>query len=79
MNRTFPVIAVVIGVLLFVPGIFFSALYISEAVLKKWGDADQSLVFWYLPLLFTGLGAILSGVLLSVWGCKRLRMPNEKP
>jgi len=78
MNRIIPIIAVIAGILTFILGVCFSAMYIFEGIIKTRGDADQSLVFWYLPLLFMGLGGISSGALLSFWGRKKLRTRKEQ-
>jgi len=49
----------VLGVLATLLGLFLVVVYIAEAVVARWGEADQSLLFWYLPLLFAGF--ILTG------------------
>lgn len=45
----------ILGCALMVIGIVFSALYILEAFIKRVGEPDQSLIFWYVPILFIGL------------------------
>ena len=52
------------GSLLSLAGIGFIVLYVKEAVADRYGEADQSLVFWYLPVLFIGMGLLLGGLLL---------------
>jgi len=37
-------------------GIFFTALYIYE-VWEVLGEADQSVIYWHLPILWIGFGA----------------------
>lgn len=43
------------GVMLLLMGLIFIWGYTSEAVIARIGEPDQSLLFWYLPLLSVGL------------------------
>jgi len=52
-------VGITVSVLVTLSGLLLVAVYISEAVVSRWGEADQSLLFWYLPFLFAGL--ILTG------------------
>ena len=54
------------GITLALMGLFFIGAYISEAYLARIGEPDQSLLFWYLPLLFIGLFTTALGVLI-IW------------
>ncbi len=54
-------------------GITFIVLYVLEAVIARRGEPDQSLLFWYLPVLFLGLIGMVIGLGVSVWGIIRLR------
>jgi hypothetical protein len=58
--------------LLIVGGLFVAA-YILEAIVKRVGEPDQSLLFWYLPFLFLGLIGVIIGAVSSVWGIIRLK------
>ena len=73
MKRIIPVIAVFLGIILFVPGLFFTGMYVSEAIVKTAESADRSLIFWYLPILFTGLAGLIGGTVLWLWAGIKLR------
>ena len=47
-------------------GLVFIGAYVSEALIARIGDPDQSLLFWYLPLLLVGIFTAALGVLI-VW------------
>lgn len=66
-------ILVVFGILLVLLGMIFMGMYAWEAVISRIGDPDQSLLFWYLPILFIGIFAMLGGLLLLYLGRTRLR------
>lgn len=52
-------------------GVTFCAMYVVEAFIKRIGEADQSLLFWYLPILFMGLFSLMAGLGLLAWGRNR--------
>jgi fatty acid desaturase len=54
-------------------------MYIAEAIVARVGDPDQSLLFWYLPILFIGLAGLVAGVGLGIWGFGRLRAMRSSP
>jgi len=54
-------------------GIIFVVMYIVEGIVKRIGEPDQSLLFWYLPILFIGVICIITGLSLFVWGFKLRR------
>jgi hypothetical protein len=54
-------------------GVTFIAMYVSEAIVKRTGDPDQSLIFWYLPILFLGVSIAMIGFSSLIWGLKQLR------
>ena len=56
------------AVLLVLGGAALVAGYVQEAVLARWGDPDQSLLFWYLPILFLGLAGLALGLTCGYWG-----------
>ena len=68
--------ALAFGILSFILGVVFVVAYISEAVIARLGEPDQSLLFWYLPILFMGIAGIGLGTgagILGVIGLRRLR------
>ena len=61
------------GSLVTLAGAVFVAAYLWEAVIERRGDPDQSLLFWYLPILFLGLGGLASGIAMLRRGIRRMR------
>lgn len=61
------------GALLSITGVAFVAMYVFEAIVLRAGEPDQSLLFWYLPILFLGLIGLVIGLGASIWGIKKLR------
>ncbi|MCZ6803990.1 MAG: hypothetical protein O7D86_08680 [Proteobacteria bacterium] len=53
-------------------------MYVWEAFISRIGDPDQSLLFWYLPILFLGL--VLGGVGVSMFliGVKPLKAKRRE-
>ena len=72
--KTLPYLPLAFGVLTAFTGAAFTVLYIIEAVIARAGEPDQSLLFWYLPVLYLGLIGMLIGTVMVVWGVSRLRM-----
>jgi hypothetical protein len=66
------------GGLLAILGMALVAVYIREAVLARVGEPDQSLLFWYLPILVIGVIAMLIGVGMGAWGVSRMRKMRPK-
>ena len=57
-----------IGSLMSIIGAIFVVMYIVKAVIERIGENDQSLLFWYLPVLFMGLLGIKFGIKIGFWG-----------
>jgi hypothetical protein len=72
-KKALPYGALVIGGLIALTGIACIVMYVLEAVIARLGEADQSLLFWYLPILFIGLIGIFAGAGIGVWGVIRLK------
>lgn len=66
-------LALLLGSLLLVSGIFLIGGYVYWAVIARFGEPDQSLLFWYLPILIFGLGVTATGVATFHWGWRRWR------
>jgi uncharacterized BrkB/YihY/UPF0761 family membrane protein len=65
--------ATLFGGFALVLGVTFIVMYLLEAIAKRIGDPDQSLIFWYLPILFLGVSIAMIGFSSLIWGVKRLR------
>ncbi|MDX1460173.1 MAG: hypothetical protein R3348_03880 [Xanthomonadales bacterium] len=65
-GRWSTVLSLMAGILVGVVGLALSALYFIEVVVKRLGEPDQSLLFWYLPILMLGVVMIGAGAALIV-------------
>ena len=72
-KRIRPILAITFGILISIIGGLFVAAYILEAIVKRAGEPDQSLLFWYLPFLFMGLIGLIIGTVSGIWGTIRLK------
>lgn len=61
------------GALMTTVGGTFIGLYIWSAVISRIGEPDQSLLFWYLPILFLGIVVGVAGLSLAYVGIKRIK------
>ena len=77
-KKTWPYVALISGIVLIIIGAALINGYITEAYIARRGEPDQSLLFWYLPLLFIGLIAFVSGLSSGIWGIIRLRKIKYK-
>jgi|GEM_PF-1560411 len=68
---------VFLGGLLMVLGAVFIGMYLWEAVISRLGEPDQSLVFWYLPILFIGIKVVLSGFSILRQGLAEFRVKRN--
>ena len=79
-NKILPCGALVFGILAFVTGSVFVVMYISQAIIARLGEPDQSLLFWYLPFLFMGIIGIFTGIgigALGVIGLRRIHSQDK--
>jgi hypothetical protein len=60
-----------------VAGVVFAGMYVVEAVIATRGEADQSPLFWYLPILFLGIAGISLGAHLLIAGRKSLYTDDQ--
>jgi choline-glycine betaine transporter len=60
--------ALISGSVITLIGIILCIAYVSEAIVARIGEPDQSLLFWYLPILFMGLFGMGIGIVLIFWG-----------
>ena len=72
-KKTWPSVALISGIVLTIIGAVLIIGYIIEAYVARRGEPDQSLLFWYLPLLIFGLITIGTGLSAGIWGFNRLR------
>jgi len=73
LKKALTYLSVLLGGLITLVGASFVLMYFWEAVFTRIGDPDQSLIFWYLPILFLGLIGVLGGLALLTRGINRLR------
>ena len=71
-ERVLPVLALTFGSIAALIGAVLVGSYAWWAVVARWGEPDQSLLFWYLPILLFGLGGVVFGSTVSAWGLRRL-------
>lgn len=67
------IISLLGGTLLCLIGIGLVVAYILEAVFARWGESDQSLLFWYLPFLLFGIIGLVTGLSLAILGKKKIK------
>ena len=72
-QKVWPVVALLFGGVVALVGAGLVAAYFLEAVLARLGEPDQSLLFWYLPILFIGLAGLGIGLAAVAWGIRGLR------
>jgi len=72
MKKWLAYLYVSLGGLLAALGAVFVVMYVWEAIIARSGDPDQSLIFWYLPILFLGLMSGAGGLKLLRRGIKQL-------
>ena len=79
-KKILPCGALAFGILTFVIGSVFVVMYVSQAIITRLGEPDQSLLFWYLPFLFIGIIGIVLGIGMGVLvtiGLRRIRHQNN--
>jgi apolipoprotein N-acyltransferase len=64
---------IAIGAVMGLAGVGFIAMYVQSAIIDRLGEPDQSLLYWYLPILFIGLGLASAGVSVLRSGLRRKR------
>jgi hypothetical protein len=60
--------ALISGSVITLIGIMLCIAYVYEAIVARIGEPDQSLLYWYLPILFMGLFGMGIGIVLIFWG-----------
>jgi len=73
MNRWRAFTCIFLGGLGTFLGITFVLMYVWEAVISRMGDPDQSLLFWYLPILFLGIVIGGGGAALLIFGINAIK------
>ena len=68
---------VFIGGIFFLMGMSFIGMYLWEGVISRIGEPDQSLVFWYLPILFLGIMGIRLGWFIFRKGLRQIRSAKK--
>lgn len=65
------------GLILSVIGLILCVSYVTEAYISRIGEPDQSLLFWYLPILFGGIISLAIGLVLSFISVNRLKRKQK--
>ena len=73
MRRYSNVLQALFGGLMTMAGIIFIAMYLVQAIFMRVGNPDQSLMFWYLPILCIGIISLLIGIPVLGLGIFRIR------
>ena len=55
------IIFMLLSALMFFLGIVLIIMYINSAIIERLGEGDQSLLFWYLPLMLFGIISVIAG------------------
>ncbi len=58
-------------------GLALIGVYLWDAVISRWGEADQSLLFWFLPILLLGMASLVVGLVLLFYGVKHMRQSKS--
>jgi hypothetical protein len=69
-------LAVIFGIVSVLIGLLLTIGYVLKAVIERLGEPDQSLIFWYLPMLFIGIIFLKLGLGFGIWGFMSLRKMN---
>jgi hypothetical protein len=71
--KPLPFLMVILGALFLLAGAVLVIMYLVDGVINRIGEADQSLLFWYLPILFLGFAGITIGWAMGSRGWERLK------
>ncbi len=63
----------IVGIVISIIGVLLIGTFITEAYISRIGEPDQSLLFWYLPFLFVGFLALVTGLITGIRGFTGLR------
>jgi len=72
-NKIWSYSALIMGIVISIIGVVLIAGYFTEGYIAHKGDPDQSLLFWYLPVLLLGFIALVVGLSAGVWGLISIR------
>lgn len=72
MKKLLDLLLIINGFILSIAGSGFILMYLWNAFVVR-TSADQSLMFWYLPILVTGLIMLSGGLFLGVSGIKKFK------
>ena len=77
MTKLMTYVLLLFGWIIALGGVAFVFMYFWEAIIVRMGDPDQSLIFWYLPILFIGIIAVIGGISMLIEGIHRLKNDTE--
>jgi uncharacterized membrane protein len=67
------IVFIILSALMCFIGVTLIIMYINSAVIERLGEGDQSLLFWYLPLMLIGIICVKAGAKLYKMTRKRCR------
>jgi hypothetical protein len=67
-----------LGGIIVLAGVVFVFMYFWEGIITRVGYPDQSLIFWYLPILILGFIGIICGIAMLMHGINRLKNYTNK-
>jgi hypothetical protein len=72
MKKFLSFLSIILSIVTALAGLWPIGLYIYQAF-ESIGEADKSLLFWGMPILFIGLSILAAGIVFSVISIKSLR------
>ena len=76
--RLLPIAVLALRIIAALVGAALVVAYILKAVIDGLGESDQSLLFWYLPVLFLGLGSAAVGLVAGIWAMHRFYKNSKR-
>ena len=61
LRKVMCIIFMLLSALMFLFGVVLIIMYINSAVIERLGEGDQSLLFWYMPLMLFGIISVIAG------------------
>jgi len=75
-QKLISIFSIMAGTALISAGLISAGFYV-KTVIDSLGQADQSLIYWYLLFLFVGIGLLVVGIFFVIVGIMSLRGNNS--